>query len=469
MSADYYDGPVPEPESAPVEPSAPLAPVSPRGVQVTGASVLDEVRAWLGRFICTMHDADLDLLALWCAHTHLCVETYTSPRLILDSPVPGSGKTTVLEHFERLCHRPVQMASLSSPALLTRMLDAGMRTILIDEADRSLNPDKEGVSDLLAVLNSGYKRGGTRPVLTPTKYGWRVSEMPTYSPVVMAGNNPQLPDDTKSRSIRVLLLPDIEGRVEESDWELIDSEARYVGGRLAAWADGIRDEVRLTRPPLPDGVKARAWERWSPMKRIATIAGGRWPDVVDDLATKDVEQLEMDREDGMVREKPAVALLAHINELWPTGETFVPTADLLRWLVDEHPDTWGDGSPFGKALTAQRLGRMLATSYKVNSTRLDREGPRGYARAALQAPMRRLGIVPVRDLHGEPSLPPRGIGRDGDTSSAPVSGGVPNKPAQAAQPVKPAHTFTPPTGPGRCPDCGFHVQTQGHRAGCEAA
>jgi len=80
------------------------------------------------------------------------------------------------------------MASLSSPALLTRMLDAGMRTILIDEADRSLNPDKEGVAELLAVLNSGYKRGDTRPVLVPTKDGWRVSEMPTYCPVVMAGN-----------------------------------------------------------------------------------------------------------------------------------------------------------------------------------------------------------------------------------------------------------------------------------------
>jgi len=29
--------------------------------------------------------------------------------------------------------------------------------------------------------------------------------------------------------------------------------------------------------------------------------------------------------------------------------------------------------------------------------------------------------------------------------------------------------FTLPTGPGRCPDCGFHTETQGHRPGCEAA
>lgn len=26
--------------------------------------------------------------------------------------------------------------------------------------------------------------------------------------------------------------------------------------------------------------------------------------------------------------------------------------------------------------------------------------------------------------------------------------------------------FTPPTGPGRCKRCGFHIPTQGHRDGC---
>jgi hypothetical protein len=70
-------------------------------------STLDDVREWLGRFICTVADNDLDLLALWAAHTHLCHETYTTPRLVLDSLVPGSGKTTVLEHLERLCLHPV--------------------------------------------------------------------------------------------------------------------------------------------------------------------------------------------------------------------------------------------------------------------------------------------------------------------------------------------------------------------------
>jgi hypothetical protein len=79
---------------------------------------LTVVRAWFGRFVSVPDDLDLDLLALWAAHTHVALETYSTPRLILDSTMPGSGKTTVLEHLQRLSYAPIQAASISSPALL---------------------------------------------------------------------------------------------------------------------------------------------------------------------------------------------------------------------------------------------------------------------------------------------------------------------------------------------------------------
>jgi len=405
-------------DSGPIEPAGPDGPVCFEGPPRTGPSPFDAVRDHLGCYISTMRDSDLDVLTLWAAHTHLVHETYTTPRLMLDSPVPGSGKTTVLEHLERLCHHPVQMASLSSPALLTRMLDAGMRTVLIDEADRSLSPDKPDVGDLLAVLNSGYKRGNTRPVLVPTKDGWTVKEMPTFSPVAMAGNNPRLPEDTLSRTIRVLLLPDLEGRIRESDWELIDSDARDLGQRLSLWADGVRDDVRINRPPLPDGITGRARERWSPLKRVAAAAGGRWPAVVDSLALDDKEQQEMNREDGMVRDRPAVLLLKHLYECWPEDETFLPTTRLIDTLVHEHPDDWGDASPLGRRLTAQRLGRMLASAYAINSGRVDHTGPRGYIRAAILPVWHRMGVVSgPRRLGPVRQTPPKQTGPSGPAGS----------------------------------------------------
>jgi hypothetical protein len=210
----------------------------------------------------------------------------------------------------------------------------------------------------------------------------------------MAGNSPNLPDDTRSRSIRVLLMPDIDETAEESDWEWIEDEARDLGGRLAAWADQVRDDVRLNRPPLPDGVKGRARERWSPLKRVAEAAGGRWPAIVDELAAKDVRRIQSERDEGIVQQRPHVALLAHIHEVWPQERSFVATEDLIDRLVDAHPDMWGDGSPFGKRLNPQRLGRMLSTHYDVRTSRPDSNGHRGYLRVSLETPFGRFGLNP---------------------------------------------------------------------------
>jgi hypothetical protein len=69
--------------------------------------------------------------------------------------------------LQRLCAAPLQAASLSSAALLARILAKQIRTLHIDEADRNLDPKRPGVEDLLAVINAGYKRGATRPVLVP--------------------------------------------------------------------------------------------------------------------------------------------------------------------------------------------------------------------------------------------------------------------------------------------------------------
>jgi hypothetical protein len=361
---------------------------------IDGNELLENVRDWLATYISTVNDTDLDLLTLWAAHTHLVFETYTTPRLQIDSPIPESGKTTCLEHLQRLSMRAIPMASLASPALLTRMLHAEQRTILIDEADRSLNPDKEGIADLLAVLNSGYKRGGTRPVLVQAKGGnWEVAEMPTFAAVAMAGNDPKLPDDTRTRIIRVLLLPDLHGTVEESNWEEIEADALKLHDQLALWANQVREQVRTNRPGLPVGIIGRFREKWAPLKRVAAAAGGRWPAAVDEMALQDKEEHAMNREDGLIQDKPAVVLLKHIHKLWPAGERFLRTEELIDLLVIEYPNVWGPDGPIGKRLTAKRLGGMLAKAYKIHSVQQGHGTPRGYLHSAFTKAWRQMGVT----------------------------------------------------------------------------
>lgn len=378
----------------------PVGSASSVGSVGSSGGVLDQVSRWLGRFICTVHEEDVDLLALWAAHTHLVDVMYTTPRLVLDSPVPGAGKTTTLEHLGKLSLRPLQAASLSSPAMLSRLLDKELRTILIDEADRNLDPKRPGVEDLIAIINAGYKRGATRPVLVPAKGGeWVVAEMPTFSPVALAGNAPHLPEDTRSRTIRVLLLPDYEGRAEVTDWEEIEPVADDLGLSLAQWADSVRDFVRTVRPEMPEGCNGRSKERWSPLRRVAEAAGGRWPDVADSLIRRDLMEAQMNREDGMVTTPPAVTLLRDLAEVWPADRTHVATNVLVTALTTHNPQQWGEFSTFGKALTPQRMGRMLAQGFQVNSSRQG-DGPRGYYRQTLAPVWRRMGITPPEETDG---------------------------------------------------------------------
>lgn len=359
------------------------------------ADVLRDLRAQFGRYICVMDDLDLDLLTLWTFHTHLAFETYSTPRLQIDSTMPGSGKTTVLEHLSRYCLNPIQAASLSSPALLTRMLNNGLRTILIDEVDRSLDPKKDGVGELIAVLNSGYKRGATRPVLVPGKGGdWEVAEMSTFSPVAMAGNAPALPDDTKSRCIRVLLMPDLHGTVETSDWEEIEEDAQALAERIGVAADGVRDFVKAVRPELPAGCIGRIKERWNPLKRVAAAASPEWEAIADKLIIRDIAEVEMDREDGMTNLPPAVILLQDIFKVWPNDRLFIASTILVEELVEHNPHMWGPMSSYGKVLTVQRFGRMLVQAFKIHSTRQG-DSKRGYFRHQFDVPFRRMNLTPL--------------------------------------------------------------------------
>jgi len=396
-----------KPDQPPVpddqEPPRPTPEPPPEFGSIDGAALLEYLRAWFGRYIVVVAATDLCLLALWVAHTFLSRELYTTPRLLIDSITPGSGKTTLLEHLDRLCLNAMLAVSMSSAALIPRILEKESRTVLLDEVQRTLVEGRPETDAVLAVVNSGYRAGATRPVLTRQGDDWVPKELPTFAPMAMAGNSPHLPQDTVDRSIRILLMPDPDGRAEDSDWEALDGEVKELHRRVALWADSVRAHVKETRGDLPPGCVGRLREKWRPLMRVGELAdwgtGHFWKDTVYAMAKDDFEDMQAQREAGLRQQTPGLVLLQDLAQVWPKDTPFMATEELIELLVGHNPDYWGPGLNFGgsprKKLNATRLGRMVKQATNTTSRRPGGGGtPRGYERVQFERAWQFLRIDP---------------------------------------------------------------------------
>lgn len=371
---------------------------------IDGAALLRDLRAWLERFIVVAAPTDLALLALWAAHTFLCHELYTTPRLLIDSITPGSGKTTLLEHLDRLCRKPMLAASMSSAAVIPRVLDKEPRTVLLDEIHRMLVEGRPDTDTVLAVINSGYRVGATRTVLVPRGRDFEAKELPTFAPIAMAGNSPHLPQDTVDRSIRILLMPDVDGHAEDSDWEVLDAAAIRLQERLSRWADSVRAHVKDTKGQLPAGCMGRLREKWRPLMRVAELAehdgGYFWKDTVYAMAEADLEDAKNQREAGLRQQPAGLVLLQDLAQIWPKDKPFMASEALIKLLLEHNGDYWGPGpgilnGSHRTKLNATRLGRMVKQTTNTTSRREGRGGtPRGYKREQFEQSWRSMRIRP---------------------------------------------------------------------------
>ena len=71
-----------------------------------GAKLLDDVHAFLGRFVAYPSEHAHVAHTLWIAHAHLMDVWDSTPRIAFLSPEPGSGKTRALEVTELLVPNP---------------------------------------------------------------------------------------------------------------------------------------------------------------------------------------------------------------------------------------------------------------------------------------------------------------------------------------------------------------------------
>src|SRR5262245_30479699 len=86
-----------------------------------GARTLNAVCKLFGKYLALISEHHFTVLALWAAHTHASGAFYVTPRLIIQSAEPGSGKTRILELLNLLVAEP-EMTISATVAAIFRML-----------------------------------------------------------------------------------------------------------------------------------------------------------------------------------------------------------------------------------------------------------------------------------------------------------------------------------------------------------
>jgi hypothetical protein len=343
----------------------------------SAAELLDDVRAFLSRFVIYPSDAELTAHALWVAHTWFMKHWDSTPRIAFLSPEPASGKSRALEITEHLVPNAV-IAVNTSPAYLFRKVSdgKGLPTILYDEIDTVFGPKAREHEEVRGMLNAGHRNGATAGRCTLRGNEVSTEELPAYCAVALAGLD-DLPDTIMTRSVIVRMrrrAPD--ERVEPWRPRITRPDAEKLAQRLRDWSNSA-DPLENGWPSMPDGVEDRDADVWEALLAVADLAGDHWPASARKTAVALV---------NASRHRPpsiGVLLLRDVKRVFDAdpGRDKLPTDAILSRLagIDEAP--WPKIRK-GEPIDARGLSSRLS-KYGISSKpqRVANSVFKGYSRA----------------------------------------------------------------------------------------
>ena len=332
----------------------------PDELETEGAQLLDDIYAFLGRYVIYPFEAAHVAHTLWIVHTHLMDAWESTPRIAFLSPESESGKTRALEVTELLVPEPV-IAINVTPAYLFRKIGDGAgeiwRTILYDEVDTVFGPKAKNNEEIRGLLNAGHRRGAVAGRCVVKGKRVETEEIPAYSAVALAGIG-DLPDTILSRSVNIpMRRRAADERIEPFRRRTAGKEGKALRERIEAWAARILPGVRGLEPDLPKEVVDRQADIWEPLFCVASAAGPAWLERVE-VSAVSLVSLSRGKAQSL-----GVLLLGHLRDLFG-DEEWMRTSDILAKLHGMEEAPWSDLR--GQPLTARGLANFLKR-YEIKS------------------------------------------------------------------------------------------------------
>lgn len=325
------------------------------------AKTLDELVAFLRRYVVFPHDEQADVIALWIAHSWTFRSFRFTPYLNVCSPEKRCGKTRLLECIQLVVPRPRSMVR-PTEAVLFRTIEKDKPTLLLDEIDTIYATDADDRSEgLRAVLNAGFQAGPFSKIPRCVGKDLEPRDFDCYCPKVIAGIGKNLPDTVLDRSIEIRLIRQIADN-KASKFRAADSEieATPLRWKLENWSRASGKSLAQSRPSIPPQLSDRQQDMMEPLIAIADEAGGEWPK----RAREALVTIGATHEDSST----GVQLLADCRMVFEaSGLDRMTSTGLIARLVEIESDnspwpTWWEGDMKNNKThaPARKLAKLLA-------------------------------------------------------------------------------------------------------------
>lgn len=332
--------------------------IEPWDEEASGFELAEEIKSLILAHI-VLTEKQAIVITLWIMATYCFNAFNIFPKLLINSPMPRCGKSTLLQILICTVHRYISASNIT-PAAIFRSVECWQPTLLIDELDTYINNKDE----LRGIINSGHSKL-TAFVLRVE--GDNKSRMPkrfsTWSPMAIAMiNNP--PSTIIDRSIVIPLKRKLAS--EKTKKLKADCFDRHKNLRRKAkrWAEDNFDKIKAIDPIMPDCENDRATDNWYPLFAVAKLLGFNW---FQDVTLAFQELNSIDRE-----ESNAIILLDNIRNIFESEKLTEIHSDKLVASLNTIAYE-GVGGDFGvnndKPLTKNGLARILK-SFDIKSRQI---------------------------------------------------------------------------------------------------
>jgi hypothetical protein len=250
------------------------------GQAVRLAEMLDELESYIRKYSALPHPSVASLIACWIANTYTYEEFRYCGYLVLRSAMPRCGKTRLLRLIGALSKGNSKPTSHPTAAVLYRNT---RKVLLVDEADKLRNQDRDAPGALLAVLNAGFEEDG---MIDRTERGkndkWEVKSYSLYGPKAFAGLE-RVADTLADRAF-IIAMNRASQRMPRLNMRNMASVFGKVRLRMEEWVTQNRDRINTAYQDLPDevpnlsGFDDRYQDIAEPLFVLATLADAERPD-----------------------------------------------------------------------------------------------------------------------------------------------------------------------------------------------